>query len=695
MEDFYRSIALVSCGVSLAMGCVYLYLGTLRKSWIYLLFGIMGISLFVFYLVPPVGFILYDNPPYPPSLLFKRIFIFSYYGITPWFILHYSGYPKKWPGYLLSAIAVVCYVIMFFTTEPAPSPLWSKLALFNFGGILVLGIAGAWRLQVQKRHNAAASLYLVMFVYFFLFTLGAINQLFPDALASYFNVKLFFPIHFHSLIFMLVMGQHLVLDLFEKFRLEVHLEATKDRWKVFMTHAPFVMLETDQEGKILFMNPYGISLLGYRAPEELIGQNWFELFVSRPDRKIIESAYMQFLNGQPGNVQDFRTEVRVRNGGTLTISWSAFPIKDPEGSNARAMSIGRNVTDEDKASKLVEQLKGELLKEQLPSEPEVLYEHSEIIGSSKALAYALQKANQVAITHAPVLLEGETGVGKELFASFIHSTSSRAKGPFIKVNCGALPKDLIEDELFGHEKGAFTSAVQVRKGRFELADGGTLFLDEIGELPLDMQPKLLRVLQSGEFERIGGQKTIKVDVRLLAATNRILSAEVHNGNFRSDLYYRLNVFPITIPALRNRKEDLPMLVHHFIASEAGKYNKSFTQVSHAAMKRLLDYEWPGNIRELKNVIERAVIVSEGNVIKFDWWVATAEPDKNDDNRLERIERDHILAVMSKCNWKINGENGAAETLAMNPNTLRSKMKRLGITRPAPSESPAPNNEAAR
>ncbi len=673
------------------MGSVYLYLGTLRKSLTYVLFGVMGISLFVFYLMPPVGFILDDTPPYTAALLFKRIFIFLYYGVTPWFILHYSGYPRKWPGYILSGVALVCYGVMFFTPDSPDKPLWSKLALLNFGGIFLLGIVGARWLQVQRQISAAWSLYLVMFIYSFLFILTVINQLTSGVIADYFDLELFFPIHFHSLVFMMVMGQHLVLDIFEKYKLEGNLHATEVRWKTFVKHTPFILMEIDPAGTVLFINPYGATLLGYRTPEELIGLNWFETFVPRVERKSIESEYKQFLSDQSIDAPVIKNQVRTRSGGLLTILWSAFAVRDNDGKTSHTMSIGRNVTDEEKAVRLVEQLKGELLKEQLSEESEIQFANSEIIGSSKALTYALQKANQVAITHAPVLLEGETGVGKELFASFIHNNSSRAKRPFIKVNCGALPKDLIEDELFGHEKGAFTSAIQVRKGRFELADGGTLFLDEIGELPLEMQPKLLRVLQSGEFERIGGQKTIKVDVRILAATNRNLTFEVQNGNFRSDLYYRLNVFPITIPALRNRKEDLPMLVHYFIATESKKYSKSFTQVTHGGMQRLMEYEWPGNIRELKNVIERAAIVSEGSVIKFDWWDTTPETNKTEDQRLERIERDHILAVMERCNWKINGENGAAETLAMNPNTLRSRMKRLGIVRPTTSESRSPSS----
>ncbi|MGC3944316.1 MAG: sigma 54-interacting transcriptional regulator [Chryseolinea sp.] len=683
MEEFYRSFGLVSCGVSLAMGSVYLYLGSLRKSMTYLLFGVMGFSLFIFFLLPPVGFILDDTPPYTGALIFKRIFIFSYYAVTPWFIIHYTGYPKKWPAYALTSLVIICFVIMAFTPAGPDKPFWAKLAVVNFTGILVLGLVGARHLQVRNQHTSARSLYIVMALYAVLVGLTAVNQFTAGALARFFNFELFFPIHFHSLFFILIMGQHLVLDLFEKFKLEEQLHHAENKLKSFVNNAPFIVMETNEAGFILSINTYGAALLGYPNPGELINANWFEKFVQKDNRIAMEQLHHTLMTGEAEQTASIKTIVKTRSGELLTVSWATFILADESG-GTRMMGVGQNVTDEEKASKLLVQLKNELAKEKLPDLSAISHNTHEIIGSSKALTYALQKAGQVADTHAPVLLEGETGVGKELFANFIHEKSSRSKRPFIKVNCGALPKELVEDELFGHEKGAFTSAIQVRKGRFELADGGTLFLDEIGELPLDMQPKLLRVLQSGEFERIGGQKTIKVNVRILAATNRTLANEVQSGQFRSDLYYRLSVFPITIPSLQQRKEDLPLLIQHFIALNSKAYNKTFQQIPQGALRRLLDYNWPGNIRELKNVIERSVILSEGAVLRLDWWDSEAENNEGTrtaDNSLERIERDHILAVMEKCNWKINGENGAAEVLNMNPNTLRSKMKRLGISRP--------------
>ncbi|MBT1699515.1 sigma 54-interacting transcriptional regulator [Fulvivirgaceae bacterium PWU4] len=486
------------------------------------------------------------------------------------------------------------------------------------------------------------------------------------------------PAPFVFLIVMLVIM--LVTSYVERFRLKRKLRSHEKRLKAFMQNISLVVMELDCAGHVTYINEFGARLLGY-TPEALVGLSWFENFLLAPDISLTRKLYTEILNGKL-HTYTFKTVVRCRDGAELSVSWLNFAIQEADGEIQSMMSIGRDVSGEESIARLVAQLQQELEKEKITATEPVQFElDNNVIGKSEAFMYALQRAMQVATTHAPVLLEGETGVGKEVFANLIHQNSLRRSTPFIKVNCGALPKDLIEDELFGHEKGAFTSALQARKGRFELADGGTLFLDEIGELPIDMQPKLLRVLQNGEFERLGGQKTLKVDVRVLAATNRNLAEEVSNGNFREDLYYRLNVFPITIPALRNRKEDLTDLINHFITNKCREYNKSIEQLSRADLQRLIDYPWPGNIRELKNVIERAVITSEGRQIRFDWWQQGGKETANADQTLERIEKDHILSVMTRCHWKINGENGAAETLNMHPNTLRSKMKRLGITRP--------------
>jgi transcriptional regulator with GAF, ATPase, and Fis domain len=312
----------------------------------------------------------------------------------------------------------------------------------------------------------------------------------------------------------------------------------------------------------------------------------------------------------------------------------------------------------------------------------------EIVGQSAALRTALQKVRQVADTTAPVLLLGETGTGKELLARAIHAQSRRCARAFIAINCAALPPTLIESELFGHEKGAFTGATHAKAGRFELADQGTLLLDEIGELEPALQAKLLRVLEDGEIQRLGSTATRKVDVRLLAATNRKLRHEVRDGRFRSDLYYRLSVFPIELAPLRERRDDIPLLVWHFIQSRQRALGRDIRKISKTAMATLQAYEWPGNVRELQNVIERAMILSEGPVLRVEEALGSGVMDRDADegpraaDNLRDTERAHIIGVLERCGWIIEGRGQAAERLGLNPSTLRNRMRKLGIKRPA-------------
>ncbi len=307
-----------------------------------------------------------------------------------------------------------------------------------------------------------------------------------------------------------------------------------------------------------------------------------------------------------------------------------------------------------------------------------------IIGKSKALAEVLQLVAQVAPTDTSVLILGESGTGKEQIANCVHNLSPRKSKPFVKVNCAALPTNLIESELFGHEKGAFTGALERRIGKFEQASGGTILLDEIGEMPPEMQVKLLRVLQEKEIERIGGRAPIKVDVRIIAATNRNLEKEIAEGRFRLDLYYRLNIFPVTLPPLRERKEDIPALAYHFVSRYARKIGKTITDISPKVLKDLAAYDWPGNIRELEHLLERSILLTSGSVIKEIYLPPNAqkgaarEMEETRIKTIEENERDHILAVLKKCEGKIWGSGGAAELLGVPPTTLNSKMKKLGI-----------------
>jgi formate hydrogenlyase transcriptional activator len=324
---------------------------------------------------------------------------------------------------------------------------------------------------------------------------------------------------------------------------------------------------------------------------------------------------------------------------------------------------------------------------------EVRREHNfeEILGNSPALLKLLDRVASTAPTDANVLITGETGSGKELIARAIHSRSGRKDSPLVKVNCGAIPSGLVESELFGHVKGAFTSASGRRVGRFELANNGTLFLDEVGELPLDTQVKLLGVLQEHEFEPVGSNRTIKVNVRIIAATNRELGKAVQSGAFRSDLYYRLNVVPLQVPALRARRSDIPQIAMLFLRQSARRTGKQIQSISQETMRLLVDYSWPGNVRELKNVIERGVVLSRGSVLSLGADLlpieasetgleAETNADTNASDSLEEIQRQHILRVLERTGWVISGPNGAGTILNVHPNTLRSLMNRLGIRR---------------
>ena len=310
---------------------------------------------------------------------------------------------------------------------------------------------------------------------------------------------------------------------------------------------------------------------------------------------------------------------------------------------------------------------------------------NEIVGSSYSLKKVLSKVNMVADTEAAVLIRGDTGTGKELIAQAIHKNSSRRDRPLVKVNCPAIPTGLLESEVFGHEKGAFTGALHKKIGKFELAHNGTIFLDELGDLPLDAQAKLLRVLQEMEFERVGGTETIRVDVRVIAATNRDLEALVKEEKFRRDLYYRLNVFPITVPSLSERIEDIPLLATYFTQKYARRLSKDIKSISDETINRLKSYRWPGNIRELENIIERAIILSNGEELEIEkeHFGASSEAITTKDGshvKLEDIERNHIISILNKTNWRVYGEKGAAKILGINHNTLRSRMVKLGIKR---------------
>ena len=459
----------------------------------------------------------------------------------------------------------------------------------------------------------------------------------------------------------------------------------------YLAEAGFeVLVATDGEGAIerfKHVHP-DLILLDVMMP----GMDGFETcrrLKTNPDSKDIPVIFMTALSEAEDKVKGFQTgavdyvtkpiqqeEVLARVNTHLTLRRLQKNLEQ---------QVAARTVDLQNALSEVERLKNRLQDENVYLQEEIKLTHNfeDIIGQSRAMKDVLAQVEQVAPTDATVLVLGETGTGKELLARAVHNLSGRKDRPLVKVNCAALPANLIESELFGHEKGAFTGALDRKTGRFELADGGTIFLDEIGDLPLELQAKLLRVLQEGEFERLGSSSTLKVDVRVIAATNRDLEAAVAEGTFREDLYYRLNVFPVQSPPLRERKDDIPILVNHFVQKFNARVGKQIDTIPQKAMDTLRTHAWPGNVRELENMVERAVILSRGNRFELgNWFPKTgALSDSADFATLAENERRHILEALERTDWRVSGDRGAAKILHINPHTLLSRIKKLGIQRP--------------
>jgi PAS domain S-box-containing protein len=495
-----------------------------------------------------------------------------------------------------------------------------------------------------------------------------------------------------------IFAKHAAAELV-RLRLERQLRDSEERLRDLYEEAPIAYVQEDLESRFISANRAAQRILGIK-PEEVVGTVGLSLVPDRPDaQRIAREQFALQIRGTEtrGVVVELQ---RKDDGKPVWIEIWARPERG--GKYTRTMFL--DVTDR----VLMEREKARLAAENIYLQEEIKAVHNfeEIVGQSPALLNALEKVNRVAKTDATVLITGETGTGKELIARAIHSASRRCDKPLIKVNCAALPAGLVESELFGHEKGAFSGAISRRVGRFELAHGGTIFLDEVGEVPLDVQVKLLRVLQEREFERVGGTQPIKVDVRVIAATNRDLVKSIGAGKFRDDLYYRLSVFPVALPPLRDRAGDVPLLAHHLVARFAARIGVRIESVGKVTMERLSRYSWPGNVRELENILERAVILSNGSTLEIDAEVftpATAArsanagpltPSGSEGQRqatagtgptpplesLESSTRSHILAALELSGWVIDGPRGAAKVLGLHPNTLRSRMKKLGIVR---------------
>jgi formate hydrogenlyase transcriptional activator len=467
-------------------------------------------------------------------------------------------------------------------------------------------------------------------------------------------------------------------DFTDRKKTEERLRASETRFRSLFEFSPDAIVVTDPEGKITEVNAQVQRFFGYER-SELLGKP-IEILV--PER---------FRATHPKHRADYTAHPRVRTmGAGLGLygrrkDGSEFPLDimlgPIEAETGRVvLSVIRDLTEKKEAEEALRRSEQE--KRYLEEELMTTHQFDEIVGENPGLKRILKQVEDVATTDATVLILGETGTGKELIARAIHELSPRRDHAFVRLNCSAIPSGLLESELFGHEKGAFTGALAQKVGRLELAHEGTFFLDEVGDLPLELQPKILRALQEKEFERVGGTRTIPVNVRLVAATNRDLAKMVKTGQFRGDLFYRLRVFPITIPPLRERRDDIPILVRYFLGIHSKRMGRHIETIPAETMKTLLKWHWPGNVRELENFIERSVILSPGSVLRAPLaeLKAVDEPSDSTDSNLEVAEREHILRVLRDCKGMIGGANGAAERLGLKRTTLNSKIKKLGIKR---------------
>jgi PAS domain S-box-containing protein len=467
-----------------------------------------------------------------------------------------------------------------------------------------------------------------------------------------------------------------------RLRMEQMLAASEQRYRDLFDEAPIPYVFEDSDTRFASANRAAMQLLGLKD-EDVPGTVGMSLVAPTPEnQRKIQAAFEAIRRGEERTLLELELR-RKDDGRPVWVQFWSRP--EPDGKHTRTMII--DITD-----RVLAERESARLQQQnayLQEEIKAALHFDEIVGRSPALAAVLDHVRAVAPTDASVLIMGETGTGKELIARAIHSNSRRQGKPLIKLNCASLPAGLVESELFGHEKGAFTGAIARRIGRFELADGGTIFLDEVGELPLETQAKLLRVLQEREFERLGGKSPQRVDVRVIAATNRDLAEAVAQKSFREDLFYRLNVFPIRLPPLRDRQDDIALLAQYFAEICAARIGKPIDGISRETIERMRAYPWPGNIRELQNVVERAAILATGRVLEIgpELLLGSTTPPKPDaapecasPTNLETVDRNHILAVLKQTNWRISGPDGAAGILALHPNTLRSRMKKLGISR---------------
>jgi len=473
------------------------------------------------------------------------------------------------------------------------------------------------------------------------------------------------------------------------------------KYRSLYRSTPAMLHTVDGDGFIVTVTDHWLQKLGY-SRNEVIGRPVSDFF-SEADQKRFAGGGLQDLI-RAGDFNNLERQMVTRDGTVLDLLVSAISHRDADGNVDRMLTASKDVTKRLRVERQLRQALAEnaRLREELEHERDYLREEvsvalnfGRIIGTSPALQRMLKQVTAVAETPASVLILGESGVGKELVARAIHAQSPRSDGPLVKVNCASIPKDLFESEFFGHVKGAFTGAYRDRVGRFQLADKGTIFLDEIGEIPLELQGKLLRVLQESEFERVGDDVTKSVDVRVIASTNRDLEQLMVDGKFREDLFYRLSVFPVDVPPLRERGEDIVQLAQHFLEQTCVDFGREPMTLTRTQANNLRRYDWPGNIRELKNVIERAVILSTGNVLRLDVSMPDLRPDSThaalsapsgdavlSEKEMRDFQTRNTVNALKQTNWRVSGEGGAAELLGVKPTTLADRIRTYGIKRPS-------------
>ena len=629
-----------------------------------------------------------------------------------WFVYYFTRSTKVWPPICITVLYTIALLINIFSPGGILFQEIHELTSFTMssGEILYFGNGSANPLRIiadvswillllytavaffrfakqgytGKAVVVSATIFLCLGLGYLHGTLIDLGIADPPYLGSF----LFLPLS-------LVMSYALAGDVVRASHLAQEVKMAEARWRSLLENVHLLIVGVDRNQDVFYVNPFFLEISGYKK-NEVLHLPVLNL-IPEKERTAMTNRYETVFAGQATVFPERQLGLIIKSGEQREILWSNVLVADNGNAESGILSIGKDITEQiqaetgrDQAIQELESLKVKLEEENI-SLKEVLQVDNgftEIIGKSNALLYVLSKVKQVAETDATVLILGETGTGKELAARAIHRGSKRASKPFIRVNCAAIPSELVESELFGHEPGSFTNAIKLRRGKFELAQGGTIFLDEVSEMPLDIQVKLLNVLQEQEIERVGGSQTIPVDVRIISATNRHLEEEMAEGRFRADLYYRLNVYPVTMPPLHNRREDIPLLVNHFISLFNKKFGKDIEDIPPIIMDTLTAYDWPGNIRELRNILERAVITSSGSSLFLPDELHPVQ-DNNSNNAavdtellpLAEVERRHILRTLQTTDWQISGGKGAAGILKMNPSTLRSRIKKLGLKKP--------------